>query len=164
MRVLITWAIMSLAVLQSSEALARVSVDNTQKQLMCLAQNIYYEAGHETVQGKIAVAQVTLNRVHSGDFPSTVCGVVHQKTQVADKTICQFSWACDATALSTKMATAAWRESYRIAWLVMLGSVRVEQLGEDTMYFHNTQSNPHWPLYRIARIGNHIFYTDHKNS
>ena len=61
------------------------------------------------------------------------------------------------------MATDAWRESYRIAWLVLMGGVRVEQLGEDTMYFHNTQANPHWPLYRIARIGNHIFYTDHKN-
>ena len=132
------------------------------RQLTCLAQNIYHEAGSESVQGKVAVAQVTINRANSGRFPSTICGVVNQKTVVADKTICQFNWACDPIALNRRIYNAAYQESYRIAELVLLGGKRVEALGDDTMYFHNTQSNPHWPLYRIARIGNHIFYTSDK--
>jgi spore germination cell wall hydrolase CwlJ-like protein len=52
----------------------------TQKQLTCLAQNIYYEARSEEFDGKVAVAQVTLNRANSGKFPDTICGVVHQRT------------------------------------------------------------------------------------
>lgn len=129
------------------------------RQLTCLAQNIYHEAGSESIQGKVAVAQVTINRANSGRFPSTICGVVNQKTVVADKTICQFDWACDPIALNRRIYNAAYQESYRVAELVLLGGKRVEELGEKTMYFHNTQSNPHWPLQRIARIGNHVFYT-----
>ena len=80
MRILVTWAIMSLAILQCNVALAKQpKVDN---QLLCLAKNIYYEAGLETRDGMIAVAQVTINRAGTGNFPGTVCGVVNQKTQV----------------------------------------------------------------------------------
>ena len=42
-------------------------------QLKCLAQNIYYEAGSETFEGKVAVAQVTMNRLESGRFANNVC-------------------------------------------------------------------------------------------
>jgi len=47
-------------------------------ELDCLAKNIYHEARGESLQGKKAVANVTLNRVHSNLFPDTVCGVVYQ--------------------------------------------------------------------------------------
>ena len=46
-----------------------------QNQLECLARNIYHEAGYEPFEGKVAVAQVTLNRVASGSLPSDVCKV-----------------------------------------------------------------------------------------
>ena len=36
-----------------------------QKQVTCLAENIYFEAAHETEEGKKAVAFVTLNRVRT---------------------------------------------------------------------------------------------------
>ena len=58
------------------------------KQVECLAKNIYYESGSETYEGKLAVAQVTLNRVNSPKYPHEVCAVVYQKTQ----NTCQFSW------------------------------------------------------------------------
>jgi hypothetical protein len=48
---------------------------NTQE-LICLAQNIYFEARAESIQGKTATANVTRNRVKSADFPNTYCGVV----------------------------------------------------------------------------------------
>jgi hypothetical protein len=50
------------------------------KELNCLAKNIYYEAGNESLEGKVAVGVVTLNRVADGRFSNSVCGVVHQRT------------------------------------------------------------------------------------
>jgi spore germination cell wall hydrolase CwlJ-like protein len=58
------------------------------KQLLCMAKNIYYEAASESFEGKLAVAQVTMNRVNSKKFPSNVCDVVYQKTG----STYQFSW------------------------------------------------------------------------
>lgn len=51
-----------------------------QKELMCLARNIFYESGSEPIRGKIAVGMVTLNRTQHPAFPSTVCEVVKQHT------------------------------------------------------------------------------------
>jgi len=56
--------------------------------LMCLALNIYFEARSEPIQGQIAIAEVTLNRVASPNFPNDVCSVVLQDTSAG----CQFSW------------------------------------------------------------------------
>lgn len=47
----------------------------------CLAKTIYFESRGESIQGQMAVAWVTLNRVTSKKFPSTICGVVHQPYQ-----------------------------------------------------------------------------------
>jgi spore germination cell wall hydrolase CwlJ-like protein len=62
------------------------------KEIRCLAKNIYFEARNEPTLGQIAVAFVTLNRVDSNQFPDTICTVVEQKTQ----RICQFSWYCES--------------------------------------------------------------------
>lgn len=51
-----------------------------QKELMCLARNIFYESGSESEKGKIAVGMVTLNRTQHPAFPASVCEVVKQKT------------------------------------------------------------------------------------
>ena len=59
--------------------------------IMCLALNIYFEARSEPIQGQIAVAEVTLNRVASEKHPDTICGVVKQ----SNKNGCAFSWYCD---------------------------------------------------------------------
>ena len=45
----------------------------------CLAFDVYFEARGEPEAGQYAVAEVTMNRVASGRYPDTVCGVVHQK-------------------------------------------------------------------------------------
>ena len=48
--------------------------------LDCLARNIYYEAGLESEEGKVAVGLVTINRSNDQKFPNSICGVVNQKT------------------------------------------------------------------------------------
>ena len=63
---------------------------DAKKQVTCLAENIYFEAAHEPLDGKKAVAFVTFNRVQSG-YADNICDVVQQKTGQT----CQFSWYCD---------------------------------------------------------------------
>ena len=53
------------------------------KELNCLAKNIYYEAGNESLEGKVAVGVVTLNRVNDGRFGDSVCDVVHKRTVIS---------------------------------------------------------------------------------
>jgi spore germination cell wall hydrolase CwlJ-like protein len=165
-RNLLTWANLSIVVIAitvttPAQADEEVSA-STQKQLNCLAQNIYHEAGSESFDGKVAVAQVTINRANSGNFPSTICGVVNQKTQVADKTICQFSWVCDPLARGRQIYSAAWEESQSIARSVLLDGLRLESLGTKALYFHNAKVRPKWGLARVDRIGGHTFYSGDK--
>jgi len=75
------------------------SARDVEKQLQCMARNIYWEAASEPFEGKVAVAQVTINRVQSGKFADSVCGVVYQKTKFFEKVVCQFSWFCETTHL-----------------------------------------------------------------
>jgi spore germination cell wall hydrolase CwlJ-like protein len=157
----------SIGNVQAKEGPANPKVDN---QLLCLAKNIYYEAGLETREGMVAVAQVTLNRTEDGKFPKTVCGVVNQKTQVtvvkenkpAVKTICQFSWVCKPPS-AVRYVSNAWQNSLAVAKEVMYSGLRLEnEAMAEALYFHNTHVRPNWGLERVARIGNHIFYSDDK--
>ena len=45
---------------------------------VCLAKNIYFEAGNQPLAGKVAVAQVVLNRMEHSAYGDTVCDVVYQ--------------------------------------------------------------------------------------
>jgi len=115
------------------------------QEMICLAENIYFEARAEGMDGKAAVANVTRNRVESEQFPNTYCGVVYQgpvreswKTKkqkdLADservyypiKNRCQFSWYCDGekdmiwanyerTGKEIKLNADAWRASVDVA-------------------------------------------------
>ena len=89
-------------------------VDNV-SDLVCLAENIYFESRAESIEGKAAVANVTRNRVKDKRWPETYCKVVQQgplreswKTKLTVSTTdaiyypvknrCQFSWYCDGKA------------------------------------------------------------------
>lgn len=152
-----TWAIMSLVSI-SSVSVAATEEATTNQQVMCLAKNIYYEAGLESFEGKVAVAQVTINRTEDSKFPKTICGVVNQKTQVANRVVCQFSWVCNPVG-KIKYVSDRWKDSLNIARDVVHNDLRLEELNE-ALYFHNTHVQPHWRLERITRIGGHIFYSD----
>ena len=183
------WTIMSLCVIQASQAEAKSAKPDMDPQLMCLAKNIYYEAGLEGREGMLAVAQVTVNRTQNEKFPDTICGVVNQKTEVvktqqvtrtevvrrpfwAPKTVerqetvkrrvrvCQFSWVCNPPA-PVKYVSDRWQESVAVAMEVMYQGVTLPHgYMADALYFHNTHVRPRWGLERLGRIGGHIFYSD----
>jgi spore germination cell wall hydrolase CwlJ-like protein len=124
------------------------------KQTLCMAKNLYYEAAMEPYEGKLAVAQVTMNRANSSKFPSTVCDVVYQKTG----STYQFSWVGEK--VSEIRNKYAWEEC-----LIVARKALTEHKLHDTIYktkamfYHNTSVNPGWKLKYVAKIGNHLFYT-----
>lgn len=136
-----------------------VSASDKAKQLECLTRNIYYEAASEPFEGKVAVAQVTLNRVASGNFADTVCGVVYEKNVVYQRVICQFSWFCDGISVHKPIHAAAWNESYEVAKRVLLENFRLPSL-TTAMYYHADYVNPQWGKPKVAKIGRHIFYSE----
>jgi spore germination cell wall hydrolase CwlJ-like protein len=124
------------------------------KQVLCMAKNLYYEAAMEPYEGKLAVAQVTMNRANSSHFPSTVCDVVYQKTG----STYQFSWVGEK--VSEAKNKYAWEECVIVARKA-LTQARLHDTIYRTkaMYYHNTSVNPAWKLKYVAKIGNHLFYT-----
>jgi spore germination cell wall hydrolase CwlJ-like protein len=124
------------------------------REVECLARNIYFEAGGEPKAGKIAVAEVTMNRVKSNQFPRTVCGVVHQKT----KGTCQFSWVCEGKKPVYRNSDA-WRDSIKIAENILISKHHYGIIGS-AIYFHATYVEPEWAESKrvIKKIGQHIFY------
>ena len=134
-----------------------VSAEEKLKQLDCLTRNIYWEAASEPFEGKVAVAQVTLNRVESGRFAPTVCGVVYQKNVFYEKVVCQFSWLCEGTHKTRAVYQPMWQESELVAKKVLLENFRLPSM-KNALYYHATYVNPNWRKPRIEQIGNHIFY------
>ena len=134
-----------------------VTAEIRQKQLDCLARNIYHEAGYEPFEGKVAVAQVTINRAESGQFPSDICQVVYQKNVIYERVLCQFSWYCDSASLKKPMNGPVYTESMEVAKKVLLEGFRLPSI-KDALYFHGDYINPKWGKKPIAKIGRHIFY------
>jgi len=134
-----------------------VTAELRERQLTCLARNIYFEAGNEPFEGKVAVAQVTLNRVDSGLFPSDLCKVVYQKNVFYEKVVCQFSWYCTKASTAKVLSNSAYTESMEVAKKVLLEGFRLPSL-HDAMYYHADYVNPGWRREKIAKIGRHIFY------
>jgi spore germination cell wall hydrolase CwlJ-like protein len=125
------------------------------QQILCMAKNLYYEAAKEPFEGKLAVANVVMNRVNNPQFPKTVCEVVYQKVNHTY----QFSWVGEHVGPVTNKY--AWEECMIVA-KKSLTEIRLHDTiyKSKAMYYHNTSINPQWKLKRVTQIGNHIFYTN----
>lgn len=134
-----------------------ITVAERERQLDCLSKNIYYEAGGESFEGKVAVAQVTMNRVESGRYPSDVCKVVFQKNVVYERVVCQFSWYCEKGPMLKAPNNTQYTESMEVAKKVLLENFRLPSL-KGAMYYHADYVRPNWNLPKITKIGAHIFY------
>ena len=151
-----------LETLRATNEVARqgfVSVADRARQLDCLTRNIYWESATEPFEGKVAVAQVTINRVESGKFASDICGVVYQKNVIYDKVVCQFSWFCDGSSKVKPIYPAHWKESEEVAKKVLLEGFRLPSV-KNALYFHADYVKPQWGKPQVAKFGRHIFYAD----
>lgn len=128
------------------------------QQLRCLALNVYYEARGESRSGQLAVAEVTMNRVTSGYFPATVCGVVYEKRwdRLRGRYVGAFSW----TELHRRPAPEGkdWQQAWEVAEQVYFG--RHEPKLDGVLHYHAVYIKPSWARGKkpTARIGKHLFY------
>ena len=129
------------------------------KQVACMAKNIFYEAGGETILGQVAVANVVMNRVNHG-FAETPCKVIYQKTVINENVVCQFSWVCEEKGELNK-ASASYKQAEMVAFQTMMGMYK-DVVPKTTLFFHSINIDPAWPYKQVAKIGNHIFYSKHK--
>jgi hypothetical protein len=95
----------------------------------------------------LAVGTVAMNRVESGQFPDTVCGVVGQKRQFAPGV------------LSKPMKESKSRErAYRMADKVLAGK-RHRGVGKKTMFFHTAGHDfPYRNMHYKVIAGGNAFY------
>lgn len=114
----------------------------------CLAGAIFYEARSESFEGQLAVAQVILNRLESGRFARSICGVVLQPGQ--------FSFVRGGAIPAISKNSNDWREALAIA---RIAQAKTHHSGvNDALFFHAAHVNPKWRLSRVTSIGNHVFY------
>lgn len=138
---------------------AAISLKERERQLTCLSQNIYWEAANEPFEGKVAVAQVTLNRAAHSKFPNDICKVVYQKNIIYDKVVCQFSWYCESNHKVRPVHKRLYEEAEAVAKKVLLEGFRLDSVRE-AIYYHADYVNPKWGKEKIAVIGRHIFYKE----
>ena len=140
------------------------------KQVACMAKNIFYEAGNESILGQAAVARVVMNRVSHG-FARTPCAVVYQthtvEKLVDDETIkvklCQFSWVCEGKG-EPNQNNKRYIQAHQVAYDVMAKDAYSDVVPKSALFFHNLTVDPLWPYKQVAKIGNHIFYSKSKKS
>ena len=136
------------------------------EELECMSKNIYFEAAMESTAGKLAVAQVTMNRVRSTHYPNTVCKVItqgiHYKNGFPVKDRCQFSWYCDGKLDEPQTTSSMWRASQEIAKYVLTTPDLKDITDGATHYHADYISSPRWasPRRRTVEIDTHIFYNN----
>lgn len=126
--------------------------------LACLAENIYFEARGEPLAGQRAVAEVTLNRVASPRFPTTVCDVVHEENwdPIRKRYLGAFSW----TELESmpRPYGIEWQRAKEVAAIVY--DREEAPLTSGALFYHAIHIEPSWAkaMQPVTTIGRHIFY------
>jgi hypothetical protein len=114
----------------------------------CLAGAVYFESKGESLSGQLAVARVVMARAKSGRFPSTLCGVVYQKSQ--------FSFVRGGGMPPISIDSNNWRNAVAISKIALDDSWKSPV--EGALFFHARHVSPGWRLTRLGSIDNHIFY------
>lgn len=113
-------------------------------ELTCLAKIVVHESGNQSRTGQLAVAQVVMNRVNSGRFARTICGVAMQRGQFFN--VHAYNPAHDAR---WRLALEVSREARDGTAAPVIGGA---------LFFHAAYAAPFRGLTRVGRIGDHVFY------
>lgn len=114
----------------------------------CIAKVVHHEAGNQPLAGRLAVAQVIVNRTESGHFPESVCAVVNQPGQF-------FSLASYNPARNTPM----WRAAVDAARAALNGEAG--HIAPGALFFHSAAASPNRffrSRERVAQLHDQIFY------
>lgn len=128
---------------------------NKAQEIQALALNMYHEARGEGFAAMQMVGEVTLNRVNSKLYPNKICAVIYQKSQ--------FSWTVKKD--KTPHEKDQWELALSIASKLINGDINYFDNG--ATHFVNPKFEhpmPKWTnkLKVVAKIGNHVFYSDER--
>jgi spore germination cell wall hydrolase CwlJ-like protein len=138
------------------------------KEVLCMAQNAFFEARGESFRGKVAVSKVVMERSKTEGFPNTACGVVRHVVVTANKKrSCQFSWWCkgprdiplyDKRGEVKPKVYQMWYDSVRAALLVY--NNKAGEVVDGATHFYATKLvRPNWSrkMQKVEVIGGHTF-------
>ena len=152
------------------------TVKYTPEDAKCLAKNIYFEAGVESTAGKLAVANVTINRAIHVNYPNTICGVVREGIHYYNaskdeyfpvRNRCQFSWYCDGMGDNPREGRT-WESAQELAKKVLVNfhDKALIDITDGAMYYHANwmETYPSWSKKKkiMTSIDRHIFYGSNK--
>ena len=118
----------------------------------CLVRAMYFESNRSSDEGLLAVGTVVMNRVKSGFYPNTICGVVGQKGQF------------DTGVLSKPMYPDEKERVEKVADAILAGK-RHPKITK-AMYFHLAGLHFHYGnMHYVLVAGGNSFYekTDHRD-
>jgi len=120
--------------------------------VVCLADNIYFEARGQGIQGWKAVANVVRNRVNNKKYPDDVCDVVYQRKQ--------FSWTLYDRADASYRDNALYRKIVSFSRQFLYNKSTDNTNG--ALFYHSKKVAKTAigvsALHKTATIGDHIFY------
>ncbi len=116
----------------------------------CMTRVMYFESNRSSDDGMLAVGTVVMNRLKSGKYPKTICGVVGQKNQFAPGV------------LTRKMEVGKDRAA-RMAKQVMRGKRHPKV--QKAMFFHTAgMTFPYTNMHYLVVAGGNAFYEKRKNA
>ena len=124
--------------------------------LACLVQIVHSEASGEPYRGKVAVANVVMNRVQSERFPDTVCQVGRQESQFS-------FWTGDygkPIQIKNSIDEKAFRATIRASIGVLEGKYQDNTFGaKHYVNFDKLEYQPKWlqKMDVVVKVGRHSF-------
>ena len=132
-------------VMASATATASQDLD---PELICMAKIVRHEAANQPRVGQLAVAQLIMNRVHSGKFPTTVCDVANQPGQFFN-----------IAAYNPRRDNAQWETAVAVSREAFAGSA--PDVTNGAYFYHAAMQAPNTffrTRERVLALGDHIFY------
>lgn len=127
----------------------------SQSEVDCLTQAIIFESTTESKAGKQGVANVIINRTKSGDYPTTVCKVVSQKSQ--------FSYYPKRKNSVIAISKEEWQNYYESALIaVMALNGKLKDNTNGALFYVNVNETKNCPwipkMKKTIKIDHHTFF------
>ena len=119
--------------------------------LECMERAMFFESHRSSRDGLIAVGSVVMNRVASGSYPDTVCGVVGQKGQFAP-------------GILTKPMTASGLPQVQEAAQAVLRGERHPMIGNAMSFHVATARFSYDNMHYVLTAGGNAFYEKRKGN
>jgi len=133
--------------LESLVAFHSAAIEEVDPETECMAKVVHHEAGNQPLQGQLAVAEVIINRIKSGRFPTTPCAVANQRGQFFQ-----------TDSYQVPRTSEGWRTAVAVARLAQAGEWTPVVPG--ALFFHAVYSRYDWSHRRtlVTRIADQVFY------